>query len=76
MLISFEQITSPCDNHQCKRGGKCVPNNKGGYTCKCKPGSKGRFCDQGETSLMSQMMVEDSDDLSNERTTNGIMLFS
>lgn len=41
----------PCENHQCKRGGKCVPNGKGGYSCKCKNGAKGKFCDQGEGSV-------------------------
>ncbi|XP_061503108.1 protein slit isoform X1 [Anopheles gambiae] len=42
---------NPCENHQCKRGGKCVPNGKGGYTCKCKKGTKGKYCDQGEGSV-------------------------
>ncbi|XP_039440093.1 protein slit isoform X3 [Culex pipiens pallens] len=41
----------PCENHQCKRGGKCIPNGKGGYSCKCKNGAKGKFCDQGEGSV-------------------------
>jgi slit protein 2 len=40
----------PCENNKCKRGGKCVANSnaKDGYSCRCKPGTKGRFCDQGE----------------------------
>lgn len=52
---------NPCDNHQCKRGGKCVPNNKGSYVCKCNKGTKGRYCDQGETLMLSQKMVVDDE---------------
>jgi len=58
-----------------------VPNNKGGYTCKCKPNTKGRFCDQGEvTALLSEKMVEvdvDDDDETFERATgtNGTLRF-
>ena len=28
-----------------------MPNGKGGYTCKCKKGTKGKYCDQGEGSV-------------------------
>ncbi|CAO1438147.1 unnamed protein product, partial [Diamesa tonsa] len=46
---------NPCDNHQCKRGGKCVPNNKGSYVCKCNKGTKGRYCDQATTCRKEQV---------------------
>lgn len=45
--ILLSQV-DPCENHQCKRGGKCIPNGRGSYSCKCKNGAKGKFCDQGE----------------------------
>lgn len=70
----YSQPTHACKNNQCKRASKCVPSNdKIGYTCKCKPGTKGRFCDQGETATkITSMMVEDDENLSNEKpTTNG-----
>lgn len=75
ILIKFiKQPINACKNNQCKRGSKCIPNDKNsGYTCKCKQGTKGRFCDQGEAgSIMNQsMMVEDEENLSNEKSTNG-----
>ncbi|KAJ6647852.1 Protein slit [Pseudolycoriella hygida] len=44
------QDVDPCENNKCRRGSKCVTNNsaKDGYTCRCKTGTKGRFCEQGE----------------------------
>ncbi|XP_070490339.1 protein slit isoform X1 [Chironomus tepperi] len=67
---SQEEISNPCDNHQCKRGGKCIPNNKGSYSCKCPKGYRGRYCEQGEvTTLMSQKMVEAYDE-PYEKATN------
>jgi hypothetical protein len=69
----FQFQTNPCDNHKCKRGGKCVPNNQGTYSCKCPKGFKGRFCEQGETTtIFSQKMVEEFDEP--YEATNGIML--
>ncbi|XP_055904656.1 protein slit isoform X2 [Eupeodes corollae] len=40
----------PCENHKCRRGGRCIESSssKEGYICKCKQGTKGRYCDQGE----------------------------
>lgn len=49
-----------------------MANNKGGYTCKCKQGQKGKYCDQGETAL--QKMVEDFDEPF-DATNNGICNF-
>lgn len=48
----------PCENHQCKRGGKCIPNGKGGYSCKCKNGAKGKFCDQGTSTCRKEQVRE------------------
>lgn len=48
----------PCENHQCKRGGKCIPNGKGGYSCKCKNGAKGKFCDQGSSTCRKEQVRE------------------
>ncbi|XP_044737228.1 protein slit isoform X2 [Chrysoperla carnea] len=45
-------IVDPCvsGSHQCARGSKCIPSTKktGDYTCKCRPGFTGKYCDQGE----------------------------
>jgi slit protein 2 len=70
----FQQL-DPCDKHQCKRGGKCIPNNKGSYSCKCPKGSRGKYCEQGETAsiMSSQKMVEEFDEPF-DKATNGIML--
>ena len=38
-----------------------MPNNKGSYVCKCNKGTKGRYCDQGETLMLSQKMVVDDE---------------
>ncbi|GAB0095464.1 protein slit [Sergentomyia squamirostris] len=49
-MTMVKQVVDPCENHKCRRGGKCVANSgsKEGYVCKCKSGAKGRFCEQGE----------------------------
>lgn len=40
----------PCAEHKCRRGSICVANGntKEGYSCRCKIGTKGRYCEQGE----------------------------
>ncbi|XP_055692346.1 protein slit isoform X2 [Lutzomyia longipalpis] len=50
----------PCENHKCRRGGKCVPNSnaKEGYTCKCKSGAKGRFCEQAASTCRKEQVLE------------------
>ncbi|XP_059622611.1 protein slit [Phlebotomus argentipes] len=50
----------PCENHKCRRGGKCVPNSsaKDGYTCKCKGGAKGRFCEQVASTCRKEQVLE------------------
>ena len=41
-------MPQPCDPNPCENGGTCIDNQVGGYVCKCKPGFKGRDCDEGE----------------------------
>lgn len=37
-----------CANNQCRRGSKCVPRSRPGeYSCRCRPGWGGRYCEQG-----------------------------
>ena len=43
--ISSSDINE-CDNNPCQNGATCA-NTKGGYQCKCKPGFKGKRCEQG-----------------------------
>lgn len=38
----------PCEHHQCRNGGKCVATRGGDYTCRCRPGHRGKYCEQGE----------------------------
>ncbi|XP_048524192.1 protein slit isoform X2 [Dendroctonus ponderosae] len=38
----------PCINNKCKHESKCLPNGSGEYSCRCKPGYKGKYCEQGE----------------------------
>ncbi|KAI4457821.1 slit [Holotrichia oblita] len=40
--------TDPCESNQCKHDSKCVATRDGEYMCKCRPGFRGKFCEQGE----------------------------
>lgn len=42
----------PCSEHKCRRGSICVANSnaKEGYSCRCKIGTRGKYCEQGEES--------------------------
>lgn len=39
---------NPCLGNRCKHDSKCVPTKNGEYACKCRPGYKGKYCEQGE----------------------------
>ncbi|KAJ8920493.1 hypothetical protein NQ315_005362, partial [Exocentrus adspersus] len=38
----------PCLDNHCRHNSKCVPTHSGEYSCKCRPGYKGKYCEQGE----------------------------
>ncbi|XP_017781049.1 PREDICTED: protein slit [Nicrophorus vespilloides] len=38
----------PCKTNHCKHDSKCVPTRAGEYMCRCRPGFKGKYCEQGE----------------------------
>lgn len=40
----------PCSEHKCRRGSICVANSnaKEGYSCRCKIGTRGKYCEQGD----------------------------
>ncbi|GFG30556.1 hypothetical protein Cfor_10839, partial [Coptotermes formosanus] len=44
-----------CANNQCRRGSKCVPRSRpGDYSCRCRPGWGGRYCEQGPSCRKEQ----------------------
>lgn len=44
-----------CSNNQCRRGSKCVARSRpGDYSCRCRPGWAGRYCEQGPTCRKEQ----------------------
>ncbi|XP_050293925.1 protein slit isoform X3 [Anthonomus grandis grandis] len=47
--------SDPCNNHKCKNDGKCVPTVGGEYSCKCKQGYKGKYCEQAPTCKKEQV---------------------
>lgn len=46
--VVVDQPIDPCSDNLCKQGSKCVPTTKSDYICKCRPGFKGKYCEQGE----------------------------
>lgn len=51
----FPVQVDPCSEHKCRRGSICVANSnaKEGYSCRCKIGTRGKYCEQGEGSTPS-----------------------
>nr|XP_022908749.1 protein slit [Onthophagus taurus] len=48
-MVEEPQKIDPCEGNHCKHESKCVATSREGeYACKCKPGFKGKFCEQGE----------------------------
>lgn len=48
MVEEPESVADPCAHNHCKHDSKCLPARGGEYTCKCKSGFKGKYCEQGE----------------------------
>lgn len=44
-----------CHDHKCRRGSICVVNHstKDGYSCRCKIGTKGKYCEQSVGTIQS-----------------------
>lgn len=38
----------PCLGNRCKHDSKCVATRNNEYVCKCRPGFRGKYCEQGE----------------------------
>ncbi|XP_060527309.1 protein slit isoform X2 [Cylas formicarius] len=38
----------PCLGHRCKHDSKCLATSNGEYMCRCRPGFRGKYCEQGE----------------------------
>lgn len=45
----------PCLNNKCKHDSKCLETTGGEYVCKCKPGYKGKYCEQAPTCKKEQV---------------------
>ncbi|KAK9745235.1 Leucine rich repeat [Popillia japonica] len=45
----------PCETSQCKHDSKCVATRDGEYMCKCRPGFRGKFCEQVPTCRKEQV---------------------
>ncbi|XP_055372509.1 protein slit isoform X2 [Condylostylus longicornis] len=55
-----EKEVDPCENNRCRRGSRCIPssNTKDGYTCKCKQGTRGKYCDQAASTCRKEQVKE------------------
>ncbi|XP_055314702.1 protein slit isoform X2 [Sitodiplosis mosellana] len=51
----------PCSEHKCRRGSICVANSnaKEGYSCRCKIGTRGKYCEQATTSTCRKEQVRE-----------------
>ncbi|KAJ8984694.1 hypothetical protein NQ317_004953, partial [Molorchus minor] len=48
MVGEPESAPDPCQRNHCKHDSKCIPIQGGEYACKCRPGYRGKYCEQGE----------------------------
>lgn len=48
MVEEPESPPDPCAHNHCKHDSKCIPTRTGEYSCKCRAGFKGKYCEQGE----------------------------
>lgn len=53
-IFTFPDIDE-CKTSPCKNGGICS-NTRGGYTCKCASGFKGKHCEQGNYLLYEGLL--------------------
>ncbi len=44
--IILNNLVQPCEIKPCKNNGVCVNEEGGRFTCKCKEGFGGTFCDR------------------------------
>lgn len=59
MKFSTLKQVDPCSEHKCRRGSICVANtnSKEGYACRCKIGTRGKYCEQSEGSTPSNPLI-------------------
>jgi predicted acyl esterase len=51
-------LVQPCEIKPCKNNGICVNEEEGRFTCKCREGYGGIFCDmRGEFASVGQCVV-------------------